>query len=151
VAQLTDWDLTARGTALDGTVDERTIENVELGDWRDNDQLKDFSGEATYRTTVAVNSAQLRGAPIFLAVQQFHDAILVRVNGRKAGSAVTYPAALQIEHVLRPGQNEIEITVVNSLTNRLLTGGIQSPPGFPETAPMASGLVGPVVLKSARN
>ncbi len=47
------------------------------------------------------------------------DVLAVRVNGREAGVRLWAPYAVELTEYLRPGENELELTVANTLVNVL--------------------------------
>jgi len=72
----------------------------------------------------------------------------VRVNGADAGQLVIQPFLLDIRPLLHFGENVLEITVANTLTNYVSTvqfpnSALRSNPHYP---PVSSGLLGPVML-----
>jgi hypothetical protein len=118
--------------------------------------VKYFSGHATYRKTVELPAAALRGgARIQLDLGDVREIATVAVNGKPVGTAWHPPYKLDITKALRPGANELAITVVNLWPNRII--GDKQPGATPITfAPQArysasspllpSGLLGPVRL-----
>jgi hypothetical protein len=83
----------------------------------------------------------------------------VKLNGQDLGILWTPPFALDITSAARPGRNRLEVRVTNLWSNRLI-GDAQLPPGqrttrtniaklTARTPLMPSGLLGPVVLRSA--
>ena len=66
------------------------------------------------------------------------DIAEVLVNGRRAGVLTWAPYIMDIGQACRPGKNSLEIRVTNSMANAY--DGLR----------LASGLMGPVVLRRAR-
>ena len=62
---------------------------------------------------------------------------------------IVEPFAIDIKPLLRPGENEIEITVANTLSNYVssLKGAAVSMYQSGHYPPVSSGLLGPVVLR----
>ncbi|MGH7973497.1 MAG: glycosylhydrolase-like jelly roll fold domain-containing protein, partial [Limisphaerales bacterium] len=93
-----------------------------LADWSKSELegVKYFSGAATYRKTF--DPARLRGE----GLRQFLDlgsvAVMARVklNGHDLGTLWKAPYAVEITDALQPGENHLEITVVNLWINRMI-------------------------------
>jgi hypothetical protein len=80
-----------------------------------------FSGVATYRTEVScpefVSAGNLRSE---LNLGDVHDLAEVRVNGSLAGGVWAPSYRLEVTRWLKSGPNQLEVTVANRWTNRLL-------------------------------
>ena len=97
------------------------------------------------------------GEKVFIDLGDLIAMAKVKVNGIYVGGACTPPYEVDITNALRPGQNTLEISVVNNWMNRLI-GDLNLPEAERKTrvgidpykadSPLqASGLFGPVVLK----
>jgi hypothetical protein len=82
----------------------------------------------------------------------------VKINGNEAGGVWTHPYKLDITQWVKPGQNELEIEVVNNWMNRLI-GDLNLPeaqrktwcyvnPYNAQSTLQPSGLFGPVTIQS---
>lgn len=89
-----------------------------LASWTEsrNEDVKYFSGEAVYRAEFKAD--ETKGVRLDLGA--VHDTAVVRVNGKELGTLWKEPYRLDISAALRPGKNEVEITVVNPWINRLI-------------------------------
>jgi hypothetical protein len=96
-----------------------------------------FSGTGHYRTTVSVPEA-FAGCRVMLRTPTRDDVVEAFVNGECAGVRLWDPYELDVSHLLRPGDNEIEIRVSNTPANLL------------NAEPRASGLAGTPVLAPYR-
>ncbi|MEN7537321.1 glycosyl hydrolase [Aurantiacibacter flavus] len=120
----------------------------------ERDDVKYFSGIATYNTQFSLSSDRLAG-PLWIDLGRLGEIAEVYVNGVKAGTSWLAPDQLEIGNLVRPGSNELEVRVANLWVNRLV--GDQQPgtepitfaatPIYTADAPLrASGLIGPVRL-----
>lgn len=122
----------------DGGAEEVTLPHR----WEDDPARAGYSGAATYRTGVelpagagtvldlgpAVPEAD-RSASVERGIvgPSFHAAVrgpvgevaVVRVNGVACGALWSPPYRLDVGHAVRPGTNDLEITVHNTAANRL--------------------------------
>jgi len=129
-----------------------------LVDWsRHTDPgVKYFSGTGTYRKTIQVPAAWLQGgAHLWLDLGDVRNLAAVTVNGSSLGVAWHAPYRADVTSALKPGENLLEIAVVNSWVNRLI--GDEQPGAarvaFADVKPYRadsplwpSGLLGPVTL-----
>ncbi len=132
-----------------------------LTDWTQNPQdgIRFYSGKATYRQTLQAPTAR-PGVPMYLDLGTVNDFAQVRLNGQDMGTVWTAPYRVDVSRALRPGANQLEITVANRWPNRLI--GDQSLPAdkrFTSTTwnpykagdpLLPSGLLGPVKLMRAQ-
>ncbi|HEY5915358.1 MAG TPA: glycosyl hydrolase [Verrucomicrobiae bacterium] len=95
----------------------------QLTDWarHENEGVKYFSGTATYTKSFTVPAASIRADE-----RQFLDlgsvAVMadVRLNGKDLGILWKGPYRVEITGAIRPGENQIEIKVVNLWINRMI-------------------------------
>ena len=145
-----------RFEAPDG-VGNFTLATDTLGDWSQSadERLRGFSGTATY-STIYEKPAD-GGGRILLDLNRVGVMAKVRVNGADAGGVWTPPYRVDVTDLLREGRNELEIEVVNTWVNRLVSDSCLpeaerrtwSPynPYTPESPLQESGLIGPVTLQ----
>ncbi|MCJ7778526.1 MAG: hypothetical protein MUP16_09460 [Sedimentisphaerales bacterium] len=119
--------------------------------------VKSYSGKATYKKVFDCNLQLNKKDSFLLDLGDIKDVGIaaVRLNGKDLGVVWTKPFQVDISGVLKTGQNELEITVVNSWRNRLLADqklpvdkrltrtNIQVKPDW---KPLDSGLLGPVQI-----
>ncbi len=91
----------------------------QLASWTEHgkDNVKYFSGEAVYRTVFRAPEA--RGG-VMLHLGEVNDIAVVQVNGQEMGTLWMHPYKIDISAALKPGENSLEITVVNPWKNRLV-------------------------------
>ncbi len=111
---------------------------MSLGDWQ-HQGLAAYSGGLTYRHTVRLEAV---GA-VVLDLGEVRGTAEVAVNGQPAGVRVWSPYRFEIGHALRAGDNQIEITVFNTL-GPYLAAASPTPYVFPGQT--RSGMFGPVRL-----
>jgi hypothetical protein len=128
-----------------------------LTDWSKstNDSIKYYSGTAYYRTTFKPGKLE-KGAKYIIELGMARSMAKVFVNGVEMGGAWTPPYRVDITKALKPGENKLEIKVVNNWVNRLV-GDALMPAGTRPTSVLwgpdpkgglqSSGLLGPVKIE----
>lgn len=123
--------------------------------------IKFYSGTAVYENTLDLSKASpaVQQSPrVFLDLGDVHELAEVKVNGQSCGITWCPPFRVEIKSALQPGQNKLEIDVVNFWPNRIIGDAAQpSEKRFTRTnirnlkynTPlMESGLLGPVKIVS---
>jgi hypothetical protein len=84
--------------------------------------VKYFSGAATYVTTVtmAKDDLSVRGQRLELDLGDVQVMARVKLNGKDLGTLWRPPYRIDVTNVLRAGENELEVAVVNLWPNRLI-------------------------------
>ena len=98
--------------------------------WTDSDidGVKYFSGTATYNKPVNINAELLEeGSRVSIDLGDVRDVAEVYLNGQSAGILWKKPYSLDITDLIRPGENQLKIEIVNMWVNRL-TGDMLSDP-----------------------
>jgi hypothetical protein len=92
-----------------------------LQDWTvsENDSIKYYSGTATYSITFNV-SEESENCDIVIDFGSLTAMGKVKVNGNYVGGVWTHPYKLNVTKWVKPGQNDLEIEVVNNWMNRLI-------------------------------
>lgn len=138
-----------------GAPESITMES--LIDWTKfpDPRVRHFSGAATYRSKFILDSTP---RSLVLDLGSVKEVAIVRVNGKEAGVLWKEPYRLDIAPLVRQGENQLEITVVNTWNNRIV-GDLRSASERPITRTnlvnkfnansplLPSGLLGPVSLK----
>ena len=132
-----------------------------LVDWtkRAEDGIKFYSGTAVYHKKFNLAAWPAPNEKLLLDLGEVHEEAVVKLNGTDLGVVWTKPARVDITRAARPGENDLEITVVNLWPNRLI-GDSMLPPEkqftetnirkFTKATPLLpSGLIGPVMLQNA--
>lgn len=119
-----------------------------------------FSGTAVYHNQFSLPPSHDGKSPLLLDLGVVRDVVVVRVNGKEAGVLWKEPYQLDISSLAQAGGNRVEIAVVNTWNNRLVGDQTLAPQKpitrtnlagkFSAKSPLLpSGLLGPVVLRSA--
>ncbi len=114
-----------------------------------------YSGTAVYHTRFVV-TPEFAGRPLALDLGCVQTQAVVRVNGIRAAELCRAPYRADITSMVKPGVNELEISVTSSDANALIYNaecpwmehrGKVSPEFRPQAPLVDNGLLGPVVLK----
>ncbi len=123
--------------------------------------VKHFSGTATYTCTFALSKMQA-GDRWFLDLGRVANLAEVTVNGRHLGVLWKPPFAVEVTDAVQPGTNTLSIDVTNTWRNRLIgDAGLPAEQRTtwtwhretwfsPKTSLEPAGLIGPVILRTAR-
>ena len=142
------WKLTATGLVPPGKTVVINRNLPALLDWSLDDELRGFSGRGVYLTSfVAETDARNQ---IILDLGNVKDVADVQVNGRHVASLLLRPYQIDITDFLKPGENQLQVTVTNALFNSMVlreprpfrAGPTANPSGL-----MSAGLIGPARLK----
>jgi alpha-L-rhamnosidase len=114
---------------------------IHLGDWCAQG-LATYSGAVEYKRYVYLTEVE-PGQSVHLDLGALSATAEVKVNGQSAGILIAPPWTCDLTRFLHPGENELSITVANTLANHYSVG-IPTPYAFVNQTP--SGLFGPVIL-----
>jgi len=114
---------------------------IALGDWCHHG-LASYSGAACYRRRLELPEIPA-GGRIMLDLGDLSPTASVEINGRHASTLLVPPWRCDVTGMLHAGENEIAITIANTLANHYSVGN-PSPYAFAHQTP--SGLFGPVTL-----
>ncbi len=153
------WDVTFDAT-WGGP--EEPVRFDTLTSWTDHNDpgIKYYSGKAVYRTSFNIDRDPA-GKPLAIELGAVKDVGIARVKLNRTDLGVVWrpPFRVDVTNAVRPGENELEIEVVNSWRNRLI-GDRELPEDKRLTRTNisvtkdwrleASGLLGPVTLSISR-
>lgn len=147
------WRFHGVGLGRDGKTEIRDLKLTKLIDWSEDKRLKSFSGRGEYRTTFALPSGFTgNDRRIVLDLGQVRDVAEITINGKRVPALLMRPYEVEVTSLLKPGDNTLQVTVVNTLYNALAARGtnVNRFPGMPglESPLMPSGLIGPVRLRA---
>jgi hypothetical protein len=114
------WQVTFDGLGLK---EPRELVFDTLTDWKDHarEDIRHFSGTATYRKSIAVPADWLgAGSRVRLDLGRVEICAEVFVNGKFVGTLWKPPFAVDVTEQVRAGANEVEIKVTNLWANRLI-------------------------------
>jgi hypothetical protein len=138
----------------------------ELKPWNEHelDGIRYFSGKASYHKKFDVQSKwQKNQHELFLDLGDLWAVAEVQVNGRQAGILWKPPYVVDVTELVKPGMNDLVVTIANTWSNRLV-GDARNPDGerftrtnieesggkpWSEVELLESGLFGPVRLVPA--
>ena len=100
---------------------KKTLTRKELFDWsqESDEQIRYYSGTATYKTTFRWKNKPNKDQQIYLNLGTVYNLATVRVNGVDCGTIWTAPYRADITGALKKGTNELEIEVTNTWANAL--------------------------------
>ena len=119
--------------------------SIKLGDWSEIDGLRAYSGGAWYRKTIDIEPSKISGGKIEMSLGEVVSSAELIVNGKSAGIKLAPPYRYNITKLARPGENQIEVLVYNTLSNNF----IGTPTRY--RGSIKSGLIGPVSLLTYKN
>jgi len=103
-----------------GAPDSITMEKLTSWSNHPEDGVKHFSGTATYTKKIVLTPEQLKGQRLFLDLGRVEVMARVKCNGRDLGILWKPPYMVEMTDAAKPGENELEISVVNLWSNRLI-------------------------------
>lgn len=86
----------------------------------ENPGLKYYSGTAIYTNKVVVSEENLQQGKLVLDLGQVACLAELKVNGTDAGILWKYPYRADVTGLLKAGENDIEVKVVNQWVNRII-------------------------------
>ena len=136
-----------------------TITFPELMDWTKHELpgIRNYSGKARYHTEFTL-SAEVSKQPLMLDLDDVRDLATVTLNGKTFATLWCAPWRLDVTSAVRPGNNILEIQVVNTWNNRLVADHplpqnerltFLAAPTVRQTDLLPAGLLGPVKLRAA--
>jgi hypothetical protein len=85
----------------------------------DDDEIRFFSGIATYRKTFELSESLAKKNRLFLQLGDLAEIAEVTLNGKRLGLVWLPPYRIEISGAVRAGTNQVEIRVANLWANRL--------------------------------
>jgi hypothetical protein len=100
--------------------------SLQPGPWTDQG-YPHFSGRAVYRKRFDLPESFI-GQRVFIEPEMLDDVLEVMVNGGSAGVRLWAPYQVEITHLLKSGENTLELRVANTLVN--LLEAVERPSGL---------------------
>ena len=117
---------------------------IPLGDWSEHG-LQHYSGGVKYRRCFELNDLQ-ESDSVLLDLGDVRTSAEVKINGRSVGVRLAPPFVFDLSEGVKPGGNEIEVEVLNTLANFMSAG----PSRYVFKGQTVSGLLGPASLRVQR-
>lgn len=155
------WFYPTNGLSGDPVNGLMTFDKLEDWSQRPETAVKYFSGTAVYRKAIALadpSKIENSKSKIHLDLGTVKETARVKLNGKDLGVVWCAPWRVEITGAVKPGDNALEIDVVNLWPNRLVGDGklpveqrrTRTNVGAP-SAPLPSGLLGPVTIQATHS
>ena len=159
LATLSDgWDLSLQDRVAKPDATPRTMHLEQLSSWSDSSDpaVRYFAGHGSYTRHVQAPAEWfVPGSPLLLDLGDVANLAEVKVNGKDLGTVWKAPFRVDVTSAMHPGDNVVEVRVVNLWVNRLI--GDAQPNAAKETftaknpykansSLVPAGLLGPVQL-----
>jgi hypothetical protein len=116
----TPWFYPTDGLSGDQTKGLFTFDKLEDWTQRPEQAVKYFSGTAVYKKAFGIQeSVSSSGKGLFLDLGTVKETAKVKLNGKDLGVVWCHPWRVEITGAIKPGENQLEIEVVNLWMNRL--------------------------------
>jgi hypothetical protein len=91
--------------------------------------IKFYSGTATYEKTFTLDTSKLKtqNSKLFLDLGSVRELAEVKVNGQSCGIVWCPPFRVDVTDAVKPGENKLQIEVVNFWPNRIIGDASQPP------------------------
>jgi hypothetical protein len=101
------------------------IEVDSLKSWTEFDDpgIKYYSGKATYKKTFSILPGYLTGKKAILDLGNVLEMSSIKINGIQLPVKWSAPFQFDVTNYIKPGNNELEVQVVNLWPNRLIGDG----------------------------
>jgi len=96
-----------------------TFEKLQSWTESDNENIRFFSGIATYRKSFEVPASVALQKRLFLQLGDLAEIAEVTLNGQRLGFSWLPPYRLEVTKAIQPGTNQLEVRVANLWANRL--------------------------------
>jgi hypothetical protein len=108
---------------------DRQLDTLQDFSQSTDEQVKYFSGTATYTKVVKLDAKQLKSSHIILSLGEMNDIAELQINGQHVGVLWYPPYQTDVTRYLQKGTNTIELAVTDNWANRMI-GDEQYPADF---------------------
>lgn len=139
---------------------KNSVEFPELVDWTacPEDSIRYYSGTACYEKDFQWQQAAFKDQKCWLDLGKISAIATVYLNGKKCGTAWTFPFEVEITEALKDGENKLKIEVTNTWLNRRI-GDMRlkqkqpitwttAMPIYEDAELQESGVLGPVQIRT---
>ncbi|MDR0756396.1 MAG: glycoside hydrolase family 2 [Tannerella sp.] len=95
-----------------------TFDKLQSWTEHEDERVRYYSGTAVYSNVFTLD--EIPAGDVCIALGRVGVMAKVKINGQYAGGAWTYPYRVDITDVVKPGENTVEIEVVNTWANRFI-------------------------------
>lgn len=98
------------------------VEMQELKAWNEFSQpeIRYYSGTAVYRLDFRLSKRQIVRSGVYLDLGNVLEMARIRINGKEVGVCWKPPYLADVTDFVQPGENHLEVEVVNMWVNRLI-------------------------------
>jgi hypothetical protein len=115
----TPWTVTFEsGKIRRGPSEPVIFDKLESWSLNSDERIRYFSGTAVYSNTFSLASRP--DGEVYIDLGKVGVMAKVKINGKYAGGAWTYPYRVNISNQVKTGENSVEIEVVNTWNNRFV-------------------------------
>ncbi|MBN8807107.1 MAG: hypothetical protein J0I47_02550 [Sphingomonas sp.] len=141
------WNVSATGLVAPDKQVSFQLTLPRLVDLADDPRFRHFSGTIAYHASFSVDRATATARRLFLNLGAVFDVAEGSLNGQPLSVRLFRPYRWNVTGMLRPGENQLVITVRNTPRNAMIQHD-WTIPGFPvvRAAPLPTGLHGPLRL-----
>jgi hypothetical protein len=123
-----------------------TFDKLQSWSKHENESIRYYSGAAVYSNAFTLDAKPANN--IYIDLGKVGVMAKVKINGRYAGGAWTYPYRVNITGAVKTGENTVEIEVVNTWANRFI-GEAQLPEEERAVKPLYNNWNNPSKLQEA--
>ena len=123
--------LRGRFSVYDNCIETESIE-LNLKSWH-SQGYPNYSGTGVYEQKIKIDT--IHDDHLYLEFEKVNGILEVEINGNSAGICCWPPYRLNIEGLVKPGENTIKLRVTNNLSNLL-------------SLPGSSGIIGRILIKA---
>ena len=148
--RISTWNLNVNHRLHDGKIENLVLNISKLKDWRKIKILRYCSGPGIYKTSIKIAEEYFNpNIRLILELGKVMDVAKVKINGKEIATLLIPSYSIDITQCIKEGINEIEVSVVGTLQNRMIGYGKTIGGAWKKYAKrvlMPVGLIGPVKI-----